>query len=90
MAIYVVGLNLPRKDYGKLARIAEETGGRSFQVKDASELTAVYDAIQQELRSRYLLAYQSSNTSGKKDFRAIEVELAGSGLEAKTLRGYYP
>ncbi len=90
VAIYVVGLNLPRKDYGKLARIAEETGGRSFQVKDASELTAVYDAIQQELRSRYLLAYQSSNTSGKKDFRTIQVDLEPSGLEAKTLRGYYP
>ena len=71
-------------------RFAEETGGRSFLIDSASELTAVYDAIQQELRSRYLLAYQSSNTSGKKDFRTIQVELEPSGMEAKTLRGYYP
>ena len=90
VAIYVIGLKLPRKDYGKLSKLAEETGGRSFLVGEASELTAVYDAIQQELRSRYLLAYQSSNTSGKKDFRTIQVELEASGLEAKTLRGYYP
>ncbi len=90
VAIYVIGLKLPRKDYGKLSKLAEETGGRSFLVDDASELTAVYDAIQHELRSRYLLAYQSSNTSGKDDFRSIEVQLAPSGLEAKTLRGYYP
>ncbi len=90
VAIYVIGLKLPRKDYGKLAKLAVETGGRSFLVDDASELTAVYDTIQQELRSRYLLAYQSSNTSGRDEFRAIEVELEPSGLEAKTLRGYYP
>ena len=90
VAIYVIGLKLPRKDYGKLSKLAEETGGRSFLIDDASELTAVYDAIQNELRSRYLLAYQSSNTSGKKDFRSIEVDLRSSGLQAKTLRGYYP
>ena len=90
VSIYVIGLNLPRKDYGKLAKLAEETGGRSFLIDDASELTAIYDSIQQELRSRYLIAYQSSNTSGKDDFRSIAVELGPSGLEAKTLRGYYP
>lgn len=90
VAIYVIGLKLPRRDYGKLAKLAEETGGRSFLINDASELTAVYETIQNELRSRYLLAYQSSNTTGKKDFRAIAVDLAESGLEAKTLRGYYP
>ncbi len=90
VAIYVIGLNLPRKDYGKISKLAEETGGRSFLVDDPSELTAVYDAIQLELRSRYLLAYQSSNTSGKEDFRTITLDLAPSGLDAKTLRGYYP
>ncbi len=90
VAIYVIGLKLSRKGYGKIAKLAEETGGRSFQIDSASELTAVYDAIQQELRSRYLLAYQSSNTSGKDDFRSIQVELEPGGMEAKTLRGYYP
>ncbi len=90
VAIYVIGLKLPRKDYGKISKLAEETGGRSFLIESASELTAVYDAIQQELRSRYLLAYQSSNTSGRDEFRAIEVEIGPSGMEAKTLRGYYP
>ena len=90
VAIYVIGLKLSRKGYGKISKLAEETGGRSFLIESASELTAVYDTIQQELRSRYLLAYQSSNISGKDAFRSIEVELEPSGLEAKTLRGYYP
>ena len=90
VAIYVIGLKLPRKDYGKISKLAEETGGRSFLIDSAAELTSVYDAIQRELRSRYLLAYQSSNTSGRDTFRTIEVELEPSGMQAKTLRGYYP
>jgi hypothetical protein len=53
-------------------------------------LTAIYDTIEQELRSRYLLAYQSTNTSERDQFRSIQVLMSGKDLEAKTLRGYYP
>ena len=92
VAIYTIGLSLPHKRdvRRKLTRLAEETGGRSFFLQGIDELSAVYDTIQQELRSRYYLAYQSSNTSDDESFRSIEVRLARSGLEAKTLRGYYP
>jgi VWFA-related protein len=93
VAIYAIGLDLksgPGDAKRKLTRLAEETGGRSFFVDDASELAAIYNAIQRELRSRYYLAYQSTNTSEGDRFRRIEVDLARSGLEAKTLRGYYP
>ncbi len=93
VAIYSIGLNLPRKQLDqrrKLTRLAEETGGRSFFVDGAGELGAVYDEIQRELRSRYYLAYQSTNTADDEAFRTIDVEVAGRGLEAKTLRGYYP
>ena len=93
VVIYAIGLKLPRKEMEarrKLTNIAEETGGRSFFVDDESELTAIYETIQRELRSRYLIAYQSSNTSGSQRFRNIEMMVEGSGLEAKTLKGYYP
>lgn len=93
VAIYSIGLKLSRKDgeaKRKLSNIADETGGRSFFVDDEAELAGIYEIIQRELRSRYLLAYQSSNTTGSKRFRGIEVKLSESGLEAKTLKGYYP
>lgn len=93
VAIYTIGLKLKGRQADakkKLSALAEETGGRSFFIEDTSELKAIYETIQLELRSRYLLAYQSNNTSGGKDFRIIEVDLGGGGLEAKTLRGYYP
>jgi hypothetical protein len=56
-----------------LKTLADETGGRSFFVKEADELGPIYAAIQQELRSRYLLAYQSTNTERGLKFRTIEV-----------------
>ena len=73
-----------------LKSLADETGGRSFFVKKASDLAPVYDAIQKELRSRYLLAYQSTDTDQDTKFRSVEVKVDRPGLEAKTMRGYYP
>ncbi len=93
VSIYAIGLDLGRKEGDarkKLRRFADETGGRSFFIESAAELPAIYEEIQRELRSRYYLAYQSTNTAPEDAFRTIEVEIARPGLEAKTLRGYYP
>jgi Ca-activated chloride channel homolog len=89
VTIYSIGLG-EDVDKKKLARLSEETGGRSFFVKSADELAAIYSAIEQELRSQYLIAYQSNNTSGGTGFRAVELKVGKPGLEAKTIRGYYP
>jgi Ca-activated chloride channel homolog len=90
VSIYVVGLKDATEDRRRLTKLADETGGRSFFIDEVAELTAIYDEIQRELRSRYLLAYQSNNVTGSKKFRTIEIEVAPPGLEAKSLRGYYP
>ena len=93
VAIYAIGLDLAKREMEsrrKLNRFADETGGRAFFIDDIAELPAIYDIIQLELRSRYLLAYQSSNTSGGKRFRSIEVDMVPPGIKAKTLRGYFP
>lgn len=96
VAIYTVGINLSRQDADvrlKLSRLSDETGGRVFMIEKASELERVYDIIQGELRSQYLLAYQSNKEREPGDaekFRSVEVKVARPGLEAKTLRGYYP
>jgi hypothetical protein len=50
----------------------------------------VYGQIEQELRSQYLIAYQSSNTTESTDFRRVELKADRAGLEVKTLQGYYP
>ena len=74
----------------KLQRLAEETGGRAFFIGASRELSKVFETVEKELRSQYLLAYQSSNPGRDDKFRAVEVKVAKPGLEAKTVRGYYP
>jgi VWFA-related protein len=89
VTIYSIGLG-EDIDKRKLTNLAEETGGRSFFLKSIDELTSIYATIEQELRSQYLIAYQSTNTSGGSDFRTVDLKVGRSGLEAKTIRGYYP
>lgn len=89
VTIFSIGLG-EEIDKRKLSHLSEETGGRAFFVKSVDELAAIYSTVEQELRSQYLIAYQSSNISGGNDFRTVELKVGRSGLEAKTIRGYYP
>jgi hypothetical protein len=59
-------------------------------VRSAAELAAIYANIQEDLRSQYLVAYQSTNTSPETNFRTVDVKVDRSGVEVKTLHGYYP
>jgi VWFA-related protein len=89
VTIYAIGLG-DDVDRKKLEKISEETGGRAFFVQRATDLDAIYRGIEEELRSKYLIAYQSTNTSGGDEFRTVDLKMNKPGVEAKTLRGYYP
>jgi Ca-activated chloride channel family protein len=93
VAIYTIGLNIPVHSVGirrKLNGLGEATGGRVFYVSKAAELASVYAEIERELRSRYLLAFQSGLAAGAGGYRQVEVKMRRSGLRARTARGYYP
>jgi Ca-activated chloride channel family protein len=91
VAVYTIGVDLPREGASEqLAKLAAETGGRSFFVRGTGELDRVYQEIQRDLRSRYRISYQSSNTTPGEAFRAVRVEVARPGVEARTISGYYP
>ncbi len=74
----------------KLSRLADTTGGKAWRIQDPGELAAIYDEIERDLRSKYLIAYQSSNATDSKDFRSIEVEVDRPGAKVQTMQGYYP
>jgi hypothetical protein len=91
VALYVIGFNVPQRppETGlRLDRLAQETGGRSWRVARAYELEEIFRSIETELRSQYLIAFQSTNAGGS--FREIDVRVARRGFEARALRGYYP
>ena len=92
VAIYAIALDLGPKDLivrRQLQRLARETGGDFFGITSAAELASIYSTIEEELRSQYLLAYQSPQESSD-EFRTVEVRVSQPELEAKTIPGYYP
>ncbi len=93
VSIYTIrlqGKDTTRQSKRQLARIAEETGGLAFVIDSIDELESIYSTILDELRSRYYLAYQSTNTSRQDLFRFVDVEIDLPGVKAKTMSGYYP
>ncbi len=92
IVVYPIGLGISQAEtvhQGKLEEIAAETGGRAFFIDAARELRPVYREIEQELRSQYLLAYNSNQGSVGGAFRPVEVRVTG-GRRARTMSGYYP
>jgi Ca-activated chloride channel family protein len=89
VAIYAIGLGQD-VDKKKLDKIAEETGARAFFIQSSNELPGIYATIERELRSKYLIAYQSANTGNENTFRTVELKCDQPGVEVKTIRGYYP
>ena len=70
-------------------RMARETGGTVYYVDSAKGLSGVYKAIDEELRSQYLLTYIPPVRKGDK-WRKIEVKMTPTNLQARTISGYYP
>ena len=91
-AIYPITLGMSHRDTmvrGLLLKLAKQTGGRAFFVGGVEEIPRVYSIIERELRSQYLLAFQSTWEKGG-DFREVEVVIRPPGLKATTVSGYYP
>ncbi len=90
--VYTIGIGIPtleRDTRGKLAKVAGETGGRSYFIEGVERLDAIYDEIEQELRAQYLLGfYPSEGVARGSDWREIRIDIEDG--EARTIRGYYP
>lgn len=91
VTVYTIGIDLKKAAAGRrrLTQLAEETGGSAFFIETVAELGSIYERIEKEIRSQYLIAYQSSHGTEDDGFRLVDVKVK-SGGEARTLRGYYP
>jgi hypothetical protein len=70
-------------------RLCSETGGTAYYVDAASELKKIYDDIQNELRSQYVLGfYPATDVKTGSKWREVTVQTAEG--KAKTIRGYFP
>ncbi|MCC7177192.1 MAG: VWA domain-containing protein [Acidobacteria bacterium] len=96
-AIYTIGLQ-PREQGALkgfreaefvLRQLAQETGGRSFFVQRAEELSGVYGQIADELSSQYTMGYASKNPRRDGAWRKVLVQVSRANTTVRTRRGYY-
>ena len=93
VSIYTIGLDVGAGSFGirgKLQDLAEETGGRVFYIAKATELASVYEQIERELRSQYLLAFSPDPPAEEGERHAVQIKMGRSGLKARAARGYTP
>jgi Ca-activated chloride channel family protein len=90
--IYAIGIAIRSAEIDvryKLGKLAGETGGNVYYIERADELQRIYDDIQNELRSQYVLGFyppEGVKPGGK--WREVTVQVDQG--KAKTIRGYYP
>ena len=65
-----------------------ETGGTVYNIEKADDLQRIYDDIQTELRSQYVLGFYPSPDIKAGKWREVEVKVTEG--KARTLKGYYP
>lgn len=93
VTIYTVGIDLPITEVRTryyLNKLASETGGASFFLPRDSRLDTVYEQIDRELRTQYLIAYTSNSEEPSDTFREVKVEVNRPGAEVRTIAGYFP
>ena len=93
VAIFAIGLGKAAQERGSrrtLTTLSEETGGRAFFIDSVDELDRIYAEIDQDLRTRYLMVYQSTSDKAENEFRAVKVKVKRRGADVRTMSGYYP
>jgi VWFA-related protein len=88
------GSNYPpaqRRTDGKkiLERMANETGGRLFEIKKNQDVAQIYTQIAEELRAQYRLGYTPSQDAAAVGYHQVNLSTNQKGLTIQTRDGYY-
>lgn len=77
-------------DDGTLKKYCEMTGGRAFFPSKPQDFKKAFDEIQEELRSQYSVAYNSSNAAKDGSYRTIKILTPSQkNLKVRAKKGYY-
>jgi len=72
-----------------LQRIADATGGRAFFPFKMKDIKNSFSAIQDELRSQYIISYHPADFEANGRFRPIEITALKKDLQVRSRKGYY-
>jgi VWFA-related protein len=80
----------PRPDGKKvLEQIAQETGGRFFEVTKKQPIDQIYSEIDEELRHQYSLGYTPEKSDAVSGYHKISLTTKQKDLLVQTRDGYY-
>jgi VWFA-related protein len=69
--------------------MADETGGRLFEVDRKNTLDDIFDQIQQEMRTQYLIGYTPTNEKKDGSYRKIDLRTHDRDMKVQVRKGYY-
>jgi Ca-activated chloride channel family protein len=72
-----------------LQQLAEATGGRAFFPYTTKDITRSYAAIEDELRSQYIVSYKPADFEADGRYRAINISAVKKDLQVRARQGYY-
>ena len=88
VVVYPVGIG-GNVDRARLQELADRSGGSAFFPQDAASLAEDYRKILDELRRRYVVAYESTNRARDGHWRTAEIRVRQDGASVKSRGGYY-
>lgn len=72
-----------------LEQIAGATGGRAFFPFKMKDITHSFDAINDELRSQYVVSYRPADFDADGRYRSIEISALKKDLQVRARKGYF-
>ena len=83
------GFGMGYSGEGVLKQMAEETGGRLFTVGGKNSLGNIFEQIQEEMRTQYLIGYTPTNSNKDGSFRKIDLKTHDKDFKVQVRKGYY-
>ncbi|HUO14393.1 MAG TPA: VWA domain-containing protein [Verrucomicrobiae bacterium] len=72
-----------------LEQLAEATGGRAFFPFKMKDITHSFAAIEDELRSQYVVSYKPADFNADGRYRSIEISSSKKDLQLRARKGYF-
>jgi VWFA-related protein len=72
-----------------LEQLSEATGGRAFFPFKMKDITHSFAAIEDELRSQYVVSYRPSDFDADGRYRSIEITALKKDMQVRARKGYY-
>ena len=86
--IYAIGIGT-NVDRSRLQTLADKSGGAAYFPADVTTLATSYDKIVDELRRRYVIGYESTNSVRDGRWRKLDIRTREGAIVVRSRGGYY-